>query len=90
MLTIDINPVLVHIGPFALSWYGLIVAGAIAVGVRVVYAEAHRRGIRTESLADVVTWVIVGGAAAARDRPLGLVLHQPHADSDAAERRPGY
>ncbi len=49
MLTIDINPVLVHIGPFALSWYGLIIAGAITVAVRVVYGEAHRLGIRTGS-----------------------------------------
>jgi phosphatidylglycerol---prolipoprotein diacylglyceryl transferase len=66
MLTIDINPVLVHIGPFALSWYGLIVAGAIAVGVRVVYAEARRRSLRMESLGDVVAWVVVGGLIGAR------------------------
>jgi phosphatidylglycerol:prolipoprotein diacylglycerol transferase len=66
MLTIDINPVLVHIGPFALSWYGLIIAGAITAAVRVVYGEAHRLGIRTESLADVVTWVVVGGLIGAR------------------------
>jgi len=66
MLTIDINPVLVHIGPFSLSWYGLIIAGAITVAVRVVYGEARRRGIRTESLADVVTWVVVGGLTGAR------------------------
>jgi phosphatidylglycerol---prolipoprotein diacylglyceryl transferase len=66
MLTIDINPVLVHIGPFALSWYGLIIAAAITVAVRIVYSEAHRRGIRTESLADVVTWVVVGGLIGAR------------------------
>jgi phosphatidylglycerol---prolipoprotein diacylglyceryl transferase len=55
MLTIDINPVLVHIGPLAITWYGLIIAGAVTVSVRIVFDEARRRAIQTGSLADVLT-----------------------------------
>ena len=48
MLTIDVDPTLVHLGPLALSWYGLAVAAAIAVGAWLTWREAARRGLPTE------------------------------------------
>jgi prolipoprotein diacylglyceryltransferase len=33
MITINIDPILLQLGHFALRWYGLIVATAIAVGI---------------------------------------------------------
>ena len=45
MLTINIDPTIIHLGPLALSWYGLAVAAAIAVGAWATGREAARRGV---------------------------------------------
>lgn len=66
MLTITIDPVLVHLGPVAISWYGLAVATALLVGVWLTMREARRKGIPTEPVADMVLCVIVGGLVGAR------------------------
>jgi phosphatidylglycerol:prolipoprotein diacylglycerol transferase len=66
MVTIDIDPVLVHLGAFALSWYGLAIAAAVFVGFRITLGEARRRGINTAPLGDLIVWVIVGGLVGGR------------------------
>ena len=66
MVTIDIDPVLVHLGPIAISWYGLAIAAALFVGFRIAVSEARGRGINTDLVADLVIWVIVGGLVGAR------------------------
>ena len=66
MLTIDLNPVLLHLGPLMLSWYGLAVAAGIAVGARLTWREAARKGLPTEHLADLLLWVVGGGLLGAR------------------------
>lgn len=66
MLTIDIDPTIVHLGPLALSWYGLAIAAAIAVGAWLTWREATRGGIPTEPLGDLLIWIIPGGLVGAR------------------------
>ncbi|MBI4491649.1 MAG: prolipoprotein diacylglyceryl transferase [Chloroflexi bacterium] len=66
LLTINIDPVLVHLGPVALSWYGLAVAAGVLVGVWLTLREARRKGLPTEAVADLAVWVVVGGLAGAR------------------------
>lgn len=66
MFTISIDPTLIHLGPFALSWYGLAVAAGILVGGWLTTREANRRGLPTEGVWDVMTWIIVGGLVGAR------------------------
>src|SRR6266542_259066 len=66
MLTINIDPTIVHLGPIALSWYGLAIAAAITVGAWMNWREAARRRIPTEPLGDLIIWVIVGGIVGAR------------------------
>lgn len=66
MLTIDIDPTIIHLGPLALSWYGLAVAAGIAVGVWLTWREAARRGIPTDPLGDLLIWIIPGGLIGAR------------------------
>jgi phosphatidylglycerol:prolipoprotein diacylglycerol transferase len=66
MLAIDIDPTIVHLGPLALSWYGLAIATAITVGAWLTWREAARRGIPTEPLGDLIVWIIVGGILGAR------------------------
>ena len=65
-MTIDIDPVIVHLGPLALSWYGVIVAIAIVVGVWLVSREARRVGLPTAEVESLVWWVVVGGLVGAR------------------------
>jgi phosphatidylglycerol---prolipoprotein diacylglyceryl transferase len=65
-MTIDIDPVIVHLGPLALSWYGVIVATAVVVGVWLASREARRRGLPMAEVGSVVWWVVIGGFAGAR------------------------
>lgn len=66
MVVIDVDPVLVHLGPVALSWYGLAVAAALAVGVWLTMREVRRKGLPTEPVGDLVLWVVGGGLVGAR------------------------
>lgn len=66
MLNFNVDPVLVHLGPFAISWYGLAVSAGLLVGIWVTTREAARRGLPTEPILDLVLWIIVGGVAGAR------------------------
>jgi phosphatidylglycerol:prolipoprotein diacylglycerol transferase len=65
-MTIDIEPVIVHLGPLALGWYGLFVALAIGVGMWLAFREARRRGLPMEQMESLATWVFVGGMVGAR------------------------
>jgi phosphatidylglycerol:prolipoprotein diacylglycerol transferase len=66
VIEIDLDPVLLHVGPLALGWYGLAVGLAVLVGVRLTLAEARRKGIATDAVLDLVLWVVAGGLVGAR------------------------
>jgi phosphatidylglycerol---prolipoprotein diacylglyceryl transferase len=66
MVTVNIDPVLVHLGPIAVSWYGPAIAAAIFVAFHLTVSEARRRGIDTDPLADLVIWVVIGGLVGGR------------------------
>ena len=66
MITVNIDPILLHVGHFALRWYGLIVVTAMSVGIWVALREAKRRGLSEYQFADAIPWVIVGGLIGAR------------------------
>lgn len=65
-MTISLDPVLVHLGPFALSWYGLAVTAAIAVGVFLAIRLARPLGIPGVELERIAVWTLVGGLVGAR------------------------
>jgi phosphatidylglycerol:prolipoprotein diacylglycerol transferase len=65
-ITIDIDPVLVHIGHLALGWYGVAIMVAIAVALWVVVREARRRGLDPDAILPVAGWAVGGGLAGAR------------------------
>ncbi|MHB1134711.1 MAG: prolipoprotein diacylglyceryl transferase [Chloroflexota bacterium] len=73
-IVIDINPVLVQIGPLAVRWYGLMYVVGIAVGLWVVAPYARQRGIGEEELGDVVLPAALAGLIGAR---LYYVAQQP-------------
>lgn len=66
MITINLDPVLVHLGPVALSWYGLAVGLALVTGVWLAFRECRRKGIPVDPVADVVFWVVAGGLVGGR------------------------
>ena len=66
MLKFNVDPVLVHLGPFAISWYGLAVAAGILVGIWLTTREAARKGLPVEPVIDLILWIAVGGVVGAR------------------------
>jgi phosphatidylglycerol:prolipoprotein diacylglycerol transferase len=66
MLKFNVDPVLVHLGPFALSWYGLAVAVGILMGIWLTTREAARKGLPVEPVIDLILWIAVGGIVGAR------------------------
>lgn len=65
-MTIDVDPVIVHLGPLVLGWYGLFVALAVAVGLWLALREARRKGLPMAQLESLATWVFIGGVIGAR------------------------
>ena len=66
MITVNIDPVAVNFGHFAIRWYGLIVALAMAIGVAVSRKQAARRAVKENDLLDAVAWVVLAGLVGAR------------------------
>jgi prolipoprotein diacylglyceryl transferase len=60
-ITININPVLAHLGPFTLRWYSLIMVVAALVGAWIFARQLERRGISR----DHVLWIAVPGVPSA-------------------------
>lgn len=76
MITIDIDPVILGIGHFALRWYGVILLAAIGLGVWVAAREARRKDLRSTDFQDAVAWVVAAGLAGAR--LFHVIDHWPH------------
>ena len=62
----SITPDGVQIGPLTLSFFGLIVVAALAVGGGISWLEARRRGEDPAIVLDALTWGLLFGVIAAR------------------------
>jgi phosphatidylglycerol:prolipoprotein diacylglycerol transferase len=65
-ITIGIDPMIGHFGPFMLTWFGLFVALAVAAGWWLGLREARRKGIDTEKMQSLILWGLFGGLVGAR------------------------
>ena len=65
-MTIDIDPAIVHIGHFAITWYGVFVGLALVVGVSLALREAARKGLPREQVESLAFWAVAGGIVGAR------------------------
>ncbi len=65
-VTIDIDPVILRLGHFAVGWYGLAVVLAIAVSLVVLRREVQRRKLDSDRVIGVAAWAVAGGVAGAR------------------------
>jgi phosphatidylglycerol:prolipoprotein diacylglycerol transferase len=66
MVHIGIDPVLLRLGSFVLSWHGLFLTGGIALGAWVFFLQAHRQGIARSHLTEMILWTVIVGYAGAR------------------------
>jgi phosphatidylglycerol:prolipoprotein diacylglycerol transferase len=71
---INIDPVILHLGPFALHWYGLMYVVAIVVGLYVAQGYAVRKGISQAAIYRTLWWCVVAGLLGGR---LYFVVQQP-------------
>ena len=65
-MVIDIDPVIVHLGGFALRWYSLTFAGGIGLALILTLREARRRGLNADKVSNVALWAVLGGLVGAR------------------------
>ncbi|MCL5074656.1 MAG: prolipoprotein diacylglyceryl transferase [Chloroflexi bacterium] len=65
-ITINIDPVIFHLGNFALRWYGLAIVAAISVAILVAVREGQRKGIAADDIYAVAMWGAVVGIVGAR------------------------
>ena len=65
-IVINIDPTIVHLGPFALRWYGLFFGLAVVAGVWLGVREAVRKGLDGEQVQSLAIWSVAGGMAGAR------------------------
>ena len=65
-MVIDIDPVIFHVGGFALTWYGVFVGIALVAGVWLALREARRKGLPMAEVESLAFWVVAGGIVGAR------------------------
>lgn len=65
-MTIDIDPIIATLGPFVLSWHGLLTSLAVVVVVAIAVRRAPRRGLTADDIYGVAFWAILGGIVGAR------------------------
>jgi phosphatidylglycerol---prolipoprotein diacylglyceryl transferase len=72
---INIDPVLIHIGPLALRWYGLMYVVGIVIGLWVMKGYATRKGVTQDLVYRILFWCIAAGLIGGR---LYFVIQQPN------------
>ncbi|MDP2953553.1 MAG: prolipoprotein diacylglyceryl transferase [Chloroflexota bacterium] len=66
MIYIDVDPIILHLGPFMLHWYSLAVAGGVLVGILVALKEARRIGLPADRIFALALWAAVAGIIGTR------------------------
>src|SRR2546428_592016 len=72
---INIDPVLIHIGPLALRWYGLMYVVGIVIGLWVMRNYATRKGVTQDIVYRALFWCVAAGLIGGR---LYFVIQQPN------------
>lgn len=60
------GPEMVQIGPFAIRWYGFLIAIAIVLGLQLSQYLAKFRQLKPEIIADLTIWLVIGAIPFAR------------------------
>lgn len=65
-ISIGMNPNILDLGPFLLSWHGFLTFVAVAVSVYLVARWGSKEGMDTDAILSVSVWCIIGGIIGAR------------------------
>ncbi len=65
-ITVNVDPILLQLGPLALRWYGLMYVVGIAAGLYVALPYARQRGLDDEKFWSVFWWGLIAGLVGAR------------------------
>ena len=60
MITIGIDPILISLGPFSVSWHSLFMVIAIVVGVWLPARLAAKAGLPVDRLYSLALWTFQG------------------------------
>jgi len=72
---INIDPVLLHLGPLKLSWYGLMYVVGIVIALRVILGYTTRKGMNQDMVYRILWWCVAAGLIGGR---LYFVIQQPN------------
>lgn len=65
-IVINIDPVIFHVGDFAVGWYSIAIIMAVIAAIMVVIREGRRKGISMDDVYSLTIWAIVAGLIGAR------------------------
>lgn len=60
------GPIIREIGPFALRWYGLLIALAVIIGLNLSQYLAKKRQIDPDLIGDLIIWLVIAALPSAR------------------------
>jgi phosphatidylglycerol:prolipoprotein diacylglycerol transferase len=66
MVNINVDPILLRFGPFALTWHGLCLAGGLLVLTLIFLQLGLRAGFSRQALSQLALWWVPGGIFGAR------------------------
>ena len=72
---LNIDPVIFHLGPLALRWYGLMYVVGIIIGLSIIRGYTDRKGIDQDMVYRILWWCIAAGLIGGR---LYFVIQQPN------------
>ncbi|RHW47361.1 prolipoprotein diacylglyceryl transferase [Bombilactobacillus bombi] len=56
MSLLVLNPIFLQLGPFAIRWYGVLIATGAIIGVWLALREAQKRQVMADDIIDLVLW----------------------------------
>src|SRR5258708_40001940 len=63
---INIDPVIAHLGPLKMTWYGLMYVIAIVLALRIIQGYTKRKGIDQDMVYRILWWCIAAGLIGGR------------------------
>src|SRR6266536_2445120 len=72
---LNIDPVIVYLGPVALRWYGLMYVVGILLGLQSIVSYTKRKGISQDMVYRILWWCVIAGLIGGR---LYFVIQQPN------------
>jgi phosphatidylglycerol:prolipoprotein diacylglycerol transferase len=80
-----VDPILIKAGPLTIHWYGVMIAIAFVAGLWTAMFRARRENISSESITDIVLWLMVGSIIGARTVYVTTYWHEEFADQPWTE-----